>query len=96
MHLIKPGVLSVSHRPIEYKGRFGLCMSAALHLPFAQVNGGVLWGEQSMWDFLAKTMPVPLIDECVAKLTPEFLVHGKAYAPPDSPTQCAVRVALEC
>lgn len=94
MHLIKPSVLALSSRPIEYRGRFGLSLSAALHLPFAQVPSGSLWGEQSMWSFLAQAMPVPLIDECVGKLTPEFLLNGKAFAPPESPTQCAVRAAV--
>lgn len=94
MHLIKPSVLALSSRPIEYRGRFGLCLSAALHVPMAQAPQGTLWGEQSMWNFLAEAMTIPLIDECVAKLVPEFLVHGRAFAPPDSPGRCAVRVGL--
>ena len=57
----------------------------------AQGPRGTLWAEQSMWSFLAKEMAQPLIDEGVAKLTPEFLVHGKAFPPQDTPTACAVR-----
>ena len=91
MQVIKPQALGLSTRPIEYRKRFGLCVTAALHVPFAQGERGTLWGEQSMWDFLAQEMAVPLIDEGVAKLTAEFLVHGSAYPPPDTPSACAVR-----
>ena len=95
MQVIKPQALGLSTRPIEFKKRFGLSISAYLHLPFAQGERGVLWAEQSMWAFLAKEMAQPLIDEGVAKLTPEFLVHGQAFYPKDPahaiPNACAVR-----
>jgi uncharacterized protein YjbI with pentapeptide repeats len=91
MQVIKPQALGLSTRPIEFRKRFGLSVSACLHLPFAQGERGSLWAEQSMWSFLAKEMGTPLIDEGVAKLTPEFLVHGRAFAPPERPNACAVR-----
>ncbi|SFP86162.1 DUF2169 domain-containing protein, partial [Variovorax sp. 770b2] len=91
MQVIKPQALGLSTRPIEFRKRFGLSVSACLHLPFAQGERGSLWAEQSMWSFLAKEMATPLIDEGVAKLTPEFLVHGRAFAPPERPNDCAVR-----
>ena len=91
MKVLKPQALGLSTRPIEFRKRFGLSVSAYLHLPLAQGPRGTLWAEQSMWSFLAKEMAQPLIDEGVAKLTPEFLVHGKAFAPADSPAACAVR-----
>jgi uncharacterized protein YjbI with pentapeptide repeats len=91
MQVLKPQALGLSTRPIEFRKRFGLSISAYLHLPFAQAGRGTLWAEQSMWSFLAKEMAQPLIDEGVAKLTPEFLVHGKAFPPPDRPNGCAVR-----
>ena len=94
MQITKPQALGLSTRPVEYRKRFGLCISATLHLPFAQGERGSLWGEQSMWNFLAQDMAVPLIDEGVAKLTPEFLVHGRACPPPDQPTACAVRARV--
>lgn len=94
MQVTKPQAMGLSTRPIEYRKRFGLCITAALHVPFAQGERGTLWGEQSMWDFLAAEMGEPLIDEGVAKLTPEFLVHGKAFAPSHQPTACAVRASL--
>jgi len=94
MQVVKPQAMGLSTRPIEYRQRFGLCITAALHVPFAQGEKGSLWGEQSMWDFLAAEMGEPLIDEGVAKLTPEFLVHGKAFAPPHQPAACAVRASL--
>ena len=76
---------------VEFRKRFGLCISATLHLPFAQGEKGTLWAEQSMWNFLSREMAAPLIDEGVAKLTPEFLVHGRAYTSLDRPNACAVR-----
>ncbi len=94
MQVAKPQALGLSTRPIEYRKRFGLCVTACLHVPFAQAERGSLWGEQSMWNFLAKEMTAPMIDEGVSKLTPEFLVHGFAYPPSDRPNACAVRVKL--
>src|SRR5215207_9230877 len=94
MQVTKPQALGLSTRPIEHRKRFGLCITAALHVPFAQAERGSLWSEQSMWDFLAKEMAVPLIDEGVAKLTAEFLVHGRACPAPDRPEACAVRARV--
>lgn len=94
MQIIKPQALSLLTRPIEYRKRFGLCITGCLHVPFAQGESGALWGEQSMWNFLAKEMAMPMIDEGVSKLTPEFLVHGHAYATAERPHACAVRVTL--
>ncbi|BEP57799.1 DUF2169 domain-containing protein [Variovorax sp. V118] len=91
MQVLKPQALGLSTRPIEFRKRFGLSISACLHLPFAQGERGTLWAEQSMWAFLSKEMAQPFIDEGVAKLTPEFLVHGQAFAPPERPDACAVR-----
>lgn len=92
MHVIKPQALGLSTRPIEYRKRFGLCVSAYLHVPFHQGEKGTLWAEQSMWPFLGQEMAEPVIDEGVAKLTPEYLVHGKAYSTADRANACAVRV----
>ena len=94
MQIIKPQTLSLLTRPIEYRKRFGLCITGCLHVPFAQGASGALWGEQSMWNFLAKEMATPMIDEGVSKLTPEFLVHGHAYPTAERPNACAVRVKL--
>ena len=94
MQIIKPQALSLLTRPIEYRKRFGLCITGCLHVPFAQGARGALWGEQSMWNFLGKEMVMPMIDEGVSKLTPEFLVHGHAYPTAEQPNACAVRVKL--
>jgi uncharacterized protein YjbI with pentapeptide repeats len=94
MQIIKPLVLGLATRPIEYRKRFGLCISAVMHVPFEQGEKGVLWGEQSMWKFLSKEMAQPLIDEGISKLKPEFLLHGFAYAQPDYPNACAVRARV--
>jgi len=94
MQVTKPQALGLSTRPVEYRKRFGLCITASLHVPFAQGERGSLWSEQSMWDFLSQEMAVPQIDEGVAKLSSEFLVHGRAFPPPGQPTACAVRASL--
>lgn len=94
MQVIKPQSLGLSTRPVEFRKRFGLCVSAFLHIPFAQAEGGTLWAEQTMWPFLTREMGAPLIDEGVAKLTPEFLVHGNAYPPPERRNACAVRASF--
>lgn len=94
MQINKPQALGLSTRPIEYRGRRALCVSTMLHVPLEQGGSGRLWGEQSMWDFLAAEMAQPLIDEGVAKLTAEFLVHGHAFPPSAPATGCAVRVRI--
>lgn len=94
MQVVKPQAVCLSTRPIEYRKRFGLCVTAMLHVPFEQAEGGTLWGEQSAWNFIGREMAVPLVDEGVAKLTPEFLVHGQAFPPAESPSACAVRARL--
>lgn len=94
MQIIKPQTLGLSFRPLEFRKRFGLSVSGYLHVPFAQPPQGCLWGEQSMWNFLGTEMASPLIDEGIAKLTPEFLVHGKAFAAPERPEAVAVRARL--
>ncbi|WP_208509262.1 DUF2169 domain-containing protein [Variovorax paradoxus] len=94
MHIIKPQSLGLSFRPMEFRHRFGLSVSGYLHVPFAQAERGTLWAEQSMWDFLAKEMASPVIDEGIAKLHPEFLVHGHAYAPAVDTRAVAVRARI--
>ncbi len=95
MQIVKPRALGLSTRPVEFRKRFGLCISACLHLPFVQAERGTLWAEQSMWDFLGREMARPMIDEGVAKLTPEFLVSGHAYPPGGVPAAaCAVRARV--
>lgn len=94
MHLLKPQSLGLSYRTMEYRGRFGVCVSGYLHVPFAQAEHGSLWSEQAMWDFLAKEMEVPIIDEGIAKMGSEFLVHGYAYPDARTPGSVAARVKL--
>lgn len=95
MKIIKPQALGMLFRPMEYRKRFGLCVSGFLHVPFAQnAEKPNLWSEQSMWDFLSKDMQVPMIDEGISKLTSEFLVHGYAYPDKARPNAVAVRARL--
>lgn len=94
MHVIKPLVLGIGSRAIEYRKRLGLAISGYLYAPFAQAQQGTLWSEQSMWNFLAQEMATPLIDEGVPKLTSEFLVHGRAYTRPERRDAVAVRAQV--
>jgi len=91
---LKPKQLGLFFKPIEYRKRFGMSVSAYLHVPFAQSEAGTLWGEQALWTFLGSEMAVPVIDEGVSKLTSEFLVHGSAYTQPDQRQAVAVRARL--
>ena len=101
MQVFKPMLLGLSTRAIEHRRRFGLCVTALLHFPFTEATQAqpTLWTDVSLWNFLGTDMPDgPLLDEGVAKRTPEFLVHGHAFPPP-SPDgtlaqRCAVRVRL--
>ena len=93
MQVIKPMSLGVSARPLETGGRFGLCVSAYMYMPFARTDH-TLWSEASMWQFLATAMPEPLIDEGVVKTTAEYLVHGCAYPPAGQQQGCAVRAQV--
>ena len=94
MRVIQPLPLGLSSRAIEFRRRYGLCISGFLHVPFDQGEQGRLWGQQSMWKFAAAEMGAPVLDEGVAKLQPEFLVHGHAFPPGGEATGCAVRVRL--
>jgi uncharacterized protein YjbI with pentapeptide repeats len=94
MEITKPNQLGISFRAIEYRKRFGLCVSGYLHVPFDQQESGVIWGEQSLWNYLSTAMTIPLIDEGVVKTTPEFLVHGQVFPPLHQPSACAVRARL--
>lgn len=94
MHVIKPQALCLGTRPIEFRKRFGLAVSGSLYLPFDQGPRGSLWSEQSMWDFLAQEMAMPLIDEGVPKVAAEFLVHGRAFSQPQRSNAVAVRARV--
>ncbi|WP_398491749.1 DUF2169 domain-containing protein [Variovorax sp.] len=94
MQVVKPGQISLTTRPFTFRKRHGMSISAMLHVPFDQGEQGRLWGEQSMWNFLAGETESPLIDEGIAKLTPEFLVHGHVYPPGDGSHARAVRARL--
>jgi uncharacterized protein YjbI with pentapeptide repeats len=94
MLLVKPSQISLLTRPIEYKKRFGLSVSACLHVPIDQGNKGALWGEQSLWKFVSSREYPPVLDEGVTKLIPEFLVSGYAYSTADRANAVAVKIKL--
>ncbi len=96
----KPLLLGLATRPIGFGGRFGLCVSAMLNVALDPAGGPPLpMTDLSLWTLLPQEMPDgPLVDEGVAKLQPEFLVHGRAYAPREADGRragaCAVRAQL--
>lgn len=82
MQTYKPMMLGLTTRPIEFRRRLGLSISAGLFFPLRPAGEGTLWTEMSMWKFLEAEMPEgPFIDECIVKQRNEFLVRGSAYAP---------------
>lgn len=94
MQIHKPACIGLGCRPIQFRGKLGLSISAALYFPFRARPPFALWTEASMWRFLAQEMSEPLIDEGVLKTTPEYLVHAVAH-PPDKPASaCAVRARV--
>jgi uncharacterized protein YjbI with pentapeptide repeats len=82
MNIVKPACVSLLPRPIEYRKRLGLSISALLFAPLQAAEGGHLLGEQSLWNLLGRELGAVPVDEGVAKLTAEFLVHGRVHAPP--------------
>lgn len=81
MHILKPSCVSLLSRPIEYRSRFGLSISTLLFAPLQAPSAGHLLREQSLWNHLGRTLGATPVDEGVAKLQAEFLVHGHVYAP---------------
>lgn len=86
--------IGLGSRPIQFRGKLGLSISAALYFPFRAQAPFALWTEASMWRFLAQEMVEPLIDEGVLKTTPEYLVHGVAHPPEKPAAACAVRARV--
>lgn len=72
----------------------GLSISVALYFPFRALEPFGLWSEASMWAFLGREMPLPLIDEGVIKTSAEYLVHAVAYPPVKPAASCAVRARV--
>lgn len=93
MQILKPHVAALSFRPIEYRSKAGLCVSTMLFAPMSPADGGLL-REQSMWDCITKLMALPLVDEGIAKLTPEYLVVGRVHAGEAGSRGAVARVRL--
>lgn len=94
MQIHKPACVGLGCRPIQFRGKLGLSISAALYFPFRTQAPFALWTEASMWRFLAQEMSEPLIDEGVLKTTPEYLVHAVAHPPSKPALSCAVRARV--
>jgi len=94
MQIHKPACVGLGCRPIQFRGKLGLSISAMLYLPFRHEAPFALWTEPSMWSFLGKQMSEPLVDEGVLKTTPEYLVHAVAFPPEKGAAACAVRARV--
>ncbi|MBI5255965.1 MAG: DUF2169 domain-containing protein [Burkholderiales bacterium] len=95
MQTIKPFVLGLCTRPIEFRRRLGLSVSASLFFPFKPAGEGTLWTDMSMWNFLGREMPEgPFIDEGIVKQRSEFLVRGSAFAPGGKALACEVSATV--
>ncbi len=94
MQIHKPACVGLGCRPIQFRGKLGLSISAMLYLPFRREPPFALWTEPSMWSFLGKQMAEPLIDEGVLKTMPEYLVHAVAFPPQKNAAACAVRARV--
>lgn len=93
MHILKPQVAALSFRAIEYRSKAGLCVSSMLFVPMSADDGG-LRHEQTMWNSITRLMALPVVDEGVAKLTPEYLVVGRVHAADASARGAVARVRL--
>lgn len=94
MQLIKPFALSLSSRCFEFRKRRRLSVTAMVYFPFSGAGPPTVWTEMGMWKFLGKEMPLPIIDEGMIKLKPEYIVHGYGCAPGGSAEACAVRARV--
>jgi uncharacterized protein YjbI with pentapeptide repeats len=91
MQTIKPLVLGLTTRNIEFRRQLGLSITGSLYFPFKPATEGTVWTEMSMWGFLAREMPEgPFIDEGIVKQRSEFLVRGSAFAPNGRSQACEV------
>jgi uncharacterized protein YjbI with pentapeptide repeats len=94
MIVFKPSQCALITRPIEFKKRFGLCITNHLFISFSGSADVSLMSEQSLWKFVSGKLNPAMLDEGVTKSTAEFHVCGSAYPTPDSPSACAVKVNL--
>ena len=94
MQLIKPFALSLTSRCFEFRKRMRMSVTAMVYFPFSGDGPATVWTEMGMWKFLGKEMPIPVIDEGMIKIRPEFLVHGYGCAPGGNAEACAVRATV--
>ena len=91
MKVVKPQMLGLLTRCFEYTRKQRMGVSVLMHVPLGDVEQ--LYSEVSMWKFAAEQLGKDgLLDAGIPKLLPEFLVHGKVYAPGGTPVKaCAAR-----
>ncbi|MGQ0697765.1 MAG: DUF2169 family type VI secretion system accessory protein [Panacagrimonas sp.] len=91
MKVIKPMKLGLLTRCIEFKRRFRMGICVLMQVPLGEQKD--LYSEVSLWKFAAGELGKDaVLDAGIPKLVPEFLVHGRAFAPGAKPVPaCAVR-----
>ncbi|WP_295527044.1 DUF2169 domain-containing protein [uncultured Pseudacidovorax sp.] len=82
MQVHKPSALSLMQRSFEFRGRSGCAVSALMAVRMGHPDG---LHEQTLWKLVQAHIEGGLVDEGMAKLTPEFLVSGRVHAPAHVP-----------
>lgn len=94
MKTIKPNTVALLSRTFEYRRRIYLSVAPVLFFP---LGGDLrLRTEAALWQFLAQEMGTEaVLDAAMPKAAPEFLVHGRVFAPDGKPAEgLAVRARL--
>lgn len=91
MRVIKPQKLGLLTRCFEFKRRYRMGVSVLMHVPLSDAEE--LYTEVSMWKFAGEQLGKDtVLDAGIPKLHPEFLVHGKVFAPGGEAVKaCAAR-----
>jgi uncharacterized protein YjbI with pentapeptide repeats len=94
MLVYKPSQCALITRPIEYKKRFGLCITNHLYISYSEPENPSVMSEQSMWKFVSEQLNPAMLDEAITKSGSEFHVCGSAFSSKQSPAACAASVQL--
>lgn len=94
MRVVKPQKLGMLTRCFEFQRRQRMGVSILMHVPLGDTSD--LYSEVSLWKFAGEQLgPEAVLDAGIPKLLPEFLVHGRVYAPGGTPVAaCAARARV--
>lgn len=94
MKVVKPQKLGILTRCFEFQRKQRMGVSILMHVPLGDLCE--LYSEVSLWKFAGEQLGKDaILDAGVPKLLPEFLVHGRVYAPGGTPVAaCAARARV--